>query len=55
MNISQRITQARQKAGLSPQELAQAIQVSEDDVLRWESGLASPTPCSWPPCAASFR
>lgn len=42
MNISQRITQARQKAGLSPQELAQAIQVSEDDVLRWESGLASP-------------
>ena len=42
MNISQRITQARLKAGLSPQELAQAIQVSEDDVLRWESGLASP-------------
>lgn len=42
MNISQRITQARQKAGLSPQELAQAIHVSEDDVLRWESGLASP-------------
>lgn len=42
MNISQRITQARQKAGLSPQELAQAIQVSADDVLRWESGLASP-------------
>lgn len=42
MELSQRITQARQKAGLSPQELAQAIQVSADDVLRWESGLAAP-------------
>ena len=42
MELSQRITQARQKAGLSPQELAQAIQVSEDDLLRWESGLAAP-------------
>ncbi len=42
MNFSRNLSRARNAAGLTQRELADAIGVSRKDIARWENGDSSP-------------
>ena len=42
MQLNERITQARKQAGLTQEQLGEALGVSRQAVSKWESGQANP-------------
>ena len=42
MNLSEKLKNAREKAGLSQKDVAEALNISRQSVSKWETGKAYP-------------